>query len=316
LPANRSSACARSSASLDDFEIRLQHCRVPHYLRIGLWSALLACALAWPADAQRERTFVLENTSNARYELSAPAYIITGFDHNDPDGAQSNNNQLRFRIPARYLIARYSPGTSKLHWYFDFIQDAFWNIRDESAPFFDNNFAPGTYLYVLPWNWMVAGAIGVRHLSNGRDGELSRSWNKLYGSLAFGDPLINAFFGSVSSALAFDVSEENSDIQDFVGHADTELYFVPGAIMTPTPKYLGGDRLSLSLRAGLLGSKVIAYVETSIWFRIPKEVDAFSFSLFVQHFTGTGENLREYSTQNSSFRIGFGTTTFAGEHMR
>jgi phospholipase A1 len=274
--------------------------------------ALLCLALTHSALAQAthkgpKKTFVLEGSADGRLDLYEPGYFISWFEHNTGVEA-SDNEQVRIHLPVRYQVGDWDrafdwiPGDWLAHLYFAFTQDAFWNLYDDSAPFYENNFAPEAYLYLWQWDWLVASSFGVKHHSNGRSAELSRSWNRYYGSVAFGDPLKNAIFGAATLWGTWGVAEDNEDITDKLGHGELRLSFVPGAIWTPTR--FGLDRLALQLKTALFGDKLVQNLGASLIVRIWKQKELFAPSLFVQYFDGAGEMLRDYERHSSTWRFG------------
>ena len=268
---------------------------------------LSAAAFASPGREGPKKNFVLESRGEGLFDLYEPGYFISWFESNSGDET-TNNEQVRIHLPVRYRMAawneafRWIPGDWLTHVYFAFTQDAFWNLYDESAPFYENNFAPEAYLYLWQWDWLVASSFGVKHHSNGRDGELSRSWNRYYGSVAFGDPLKNALFGAATLWGTWGVAEDNADITDELGRGELKLYFAPGAISTPTR--FGLDRLGLQLKCAIFGDSLVPNLDASLIFRIWKQKELFAPSLFVQYFDGTGEMLRDYDRHSSTWRIG------------
>lgn len=253
--------------------------------------------------------FLPGGQSGARFDLLEPGYFITGNDRNEEGDTLSNNDQVRFRLAVRYRMGdwdeefRWIPGDWQTNLYFAFTQDAFWNLYDESAPFYDNNFVPESYVYLRQASWPFGTSLGMKHQSNGREGDLSRGWNRYYASIAFGDPIKNAFFGTVTAWKRWGVAEENPDIKDFMGRGEITVYFAPGALWTPTLFYL--DRFGFMLRAPIVGEKLFTSFEGTMMLRVQKE-RLFSPSIVIQYFDGAGPMLREYDRENSVWRIGLG----------
>ena len=68
------------------------------------------------------------------------------------------------------------------HLFLQYSQKAMWNVFEESLPFHDLNFNPGIgiqNLVVYNGKLVGNGTIMLEHESNSRDGEASRSWNKV-----------------------------------------------------------------------------------------------------------------------------------------
>ena len=284
---------------------------------------LVLCTLAGavraqPAEEPRQ-TFILQSQSDDPFDLMAPGYFITGFERNPDANVPTQNNQVRIQLPVRYRMSAWDrvwgwvPGDLRLHLYFAFTYDAFWNLYDESAPFYDSNYAPEAYVYLWNHGWPVSGAFGVKHHSNGQADPLSRSWNRWYFALGWGDPLKNAFFGSARVWDAWGVDDNNANIEDYLGRGEVDMFFVPGAIWTPTK--WGMDRLSLRVKSALGGIHFVQNVEASLFIRVT-DADWFRPNLMVQYFDGTGLMLRDYDQHLSVWRVGLALMPNAASQMR
>jgi phospholipase A1 len=267
-----------------------------------LVSAIIA-SLACVSDASAD------TPATHRFSLQESAYFLYGWDRNHDAENPIHNDQVRFRLAVRYRMGDWDEEIRRLrgdwdfHLYFTFTHDAFWNLRDESAPFYDNNFAPGSYIYMRLKSWPFATSYGVKHQSNGRAGALSRSWNRYYATLEFGDPRKNALFGTITAWRTWGIAPENADIKDYLGHGELMLNFAPGAI--PTPTRFTNDRLGVLFRAGMAGNHFFPYFEATFTFRIFRE-EFFAPNFVLQYFDGAGQILREYNRTNTVWRFGLG----------
>ena len=91
------------------------------------------------------------------------------------------NSDVKFQISFRQRLTK-SILPFHSHLFLCYSQKAMWNIFEESLPFHDLNFNPGIGVQKLVFykGELVGNAtIMAEHESNGRDGEASRSWNKL-----------------------------------------------------------------------------------------------------------------------------------------
>ncbi|MBR1935666.1 MAG: phospholipase A, partial [Muribaculaceae bacterium] len=91
------------------------------------------------------------------------------------------NSDVKFQISFSQRLTR-----SVLPWhsylFLFYSQKAMWNIFEESLPFHDLNFNPGiglSKLLIFKGKLVGKATLLVEHESNGRDGEASRSWNKV-----------------------------------------------------------------------------------------------------------------------------------------
>lgn len=103
----------------------------------------------------------------------------------------SDNTNVKFQISvAQKLTKNTLPWGTYLYLYYT--QKVFWNILENSMPMTDLNFNPGIGL-AKPWfikdRFVGRLSLQLEHESNGRDGEESRSWNKLsFGGSVMVDP--------------------------------------------------------------------------------------------------------------------------------
>ncbi|HAP50581.1 MAG TPA: phospholipase, partial [Porphyromonadaceae bacterium] len=101
------------------------------------------------------------------------------------------NSDVKFQVSFSQRLTRsVLPLHSYLFLYYS--QKAFWNVFEESLPFHDLNFNPGiglSKLVIMKGNLIGKLTLLLEHESNGRDGEASRSWNKIsLSAAAFIDP--------------------------------------------------------------------------------------------------------------------------------
>ena len=182
------------------------------------------------------------------------------------------------------------------HTYFSYTQKSFWDLKSPSAPFRDINFNPQLYLYyprVSSNHWLAGYRFGVGHESNGRDGSESRSWNRAFAEtdLSFGSLVLSPKVWYVIN------KDGNPDIEKYAGHAEIRVRY----------EFSDGSRLHLAARRGTeKGSLEAAYM-----FKMPFLTDAnstitrFDPWVYLQYWTGYGEDLLLYREKSSSVRLGF-----------
>ncbi len=102
--------------------------------------------------------------------------------------------------------------------YLTYSQKSFWDIYAESSPFKDTNYNPGLGLgkYLFYKNKLVGAAfVQVKHESNGREGEESRSWNYLSLSMKY---YFNARFNLAGEFwVPWVDGSNNKDLLDYRG---------------------------------------------------------------------------------------------------
>lgn len=169
-----------------------------------------------------------------------------------------------------------------------YTQLSYWQVYAKSQYFRETNYEPALFLSnnFLP-NWLAS--LGVVHQSNGRGGELERSWNRLYFDLSFSGRhwLISIkpwilIFKSESSNL------HNPDIADYLGHGRVVVAY-----------QFGRQELSLMFRNTLESGFSRGAIELGYEFPIHGKLSG-----YVQFFSGYGQSLIEYSTYTNSFGVG------------
>lgn len=88
--------------------------------------------------------------------------------------------QISFLVPLVRHILKDQP----LSFNFAYTQLMYWQVYAKSQYFRETNYEPELFIE-SHFNPYVAGQIGLNHQSNGRGGELERSWNRAYVQLQF-----------------------------------------------------------------------------------------------------------------------------------
>lgn len=201
------------------------------------------------------------------------------------------NSDVKFQISlAIRLTDAVLPWNSFL--FLMYTQKTFWNVFENSMPMRDMNFNPG-----IGWSkpffskdrYMGKLTLMIEHESNGRDGEESRSWNKI--SLS-GSTIINEWL-MVHGKFWIPIidGENNRDILKYCG-----IYQSGVVISTPDKKFTWG--LTWVKRGGFN----LNY--NTIWemtWRVSKKTNV---NLYAQYYNGYGEGLLDYKQYHSMFRVG------------
>ncbi len=178
---------------------------------------------------------------------------------------------------------------------------SFWQVYndDESSPFRETNHEPEAWVQFHP-QWKLLGftnawnSFGIVHQSNGRGGELSRSWNRIYGwfTVERGD-LALSIKPWIRITEDYD-DDDNPDITDYLGHG--EFY----------ASYKWRQHVfSLMSRNNLESSFSKGAVELSWSFPLPRWP---YLKGYVHYFNGYGESLIDYNQHVNSIGIGLSLT--------
>ncbi|WP_235976479.1 phospholipase A [Sandaracinobacteroides hominis] len=183
--------------------------------------------------------------------------------------------------------------------HFAYTQRMFWDLESSSSPFRNVDFQPELFYLspatVLADKITLSAQVGIRHESNGRDGDASRSVNTVYVAPMAAMPLGGGYRFSLAPSLAFLVGDtsDNPDIQRYRGNFS--LFMELGQDQ--------GLRLSTSSRLNFSSGKGAVSAELS--YPLKRLLGAGpDFYLFGQTFAGYGENLFDYNRRTTRFRVG------------
>lgn len=215
-------------------------------------------------------------------------YFVTGIPMNEKITRSSAD--ASFQISIRQRLTK-SVLPFKTFLYLTYTQKSFWNIYDESSPFKDTNYNPGLGLgkYILYNNKIVGAAfVQIKHESNGRDGDDSRSWNYLSLSMKY---YLNARFNISGEVwVPYVDGGNNKDLLDYRG-----LGFV--SINYTSNKHRWWLSADVNPRKGFIN------MNTTLTAAF-KMSDRSNTYLFARYFQGYGESLLDYNKYAMNLRIG------------
>lgn len=201
------------------------------------------------------------------------------------------NSDVKFQISfALRLTNATLPGNSFL--FLMYTQKTFWNVFEPSLPMGDINFNPGigwSFPFFSKNQYVGKATLLLEHESNGRDGNQSRSWNRL--SISASTIIDQWIMVHAKIWFPFIDSRNNKDILKYYG-----IYQSGVVITTPDQKFQFG--LTWMKRAGwnLNFNTILDFT----W-RIHKKSN---LNLFVQYYNGYGEDLLHYNQFRSMLRAG------------
>ncbi|MBB1270506.1 phospholipase A [Shewanella sp. SR44-3] len=205
--------------------------------------------------------------------------------------------QLSFKFPLVYNLFG-----DNGHVFLAYTNQSYWQVynQDISSPFRETNHEPEAFI-LFNNDWQIGGftnsfiGFGAAHQSNGKAGLLSRSWNRLYGTMIF-DKGPYAFSVKAWWRLPEDAKEtpdspkgdDNPDLTDYLGHVEfTGVYG------------LNEHRFSLLLRNNFNDPNRGA-LELTWSYPIMGNL-----RIYTQYFNGYGESLIDYNHHNQRIGIGF-----------
>ena len=175
---------------------------------------------------------------------------------------------------------------------FAYAQNSWWQITQDSAPFRESNYRPELYVSA-PVPFADELKIGAMHESNGKGGEESRSWNRLYAQSTWN---ADGFSITPRAWYAFWLDRTNEDIADYMGYGDLRASYT-----------FGKQRLSALWRNNLHfdGSNRGA-IELNYSFPIFNS----GFYGYLRYFNGYGESLADYKRSVNKIGIGLSFVEF------
>lgn len=201
------------------------------------------------------------------------------------------NSDVKFQVSISQRLTR-----SVLPWhsylFLFYTQKAMWNIFEESLPFHDLNFNPGIGLSKLIFSkgkLVGKATLLIEHESNGRDGEASRSWNKVsLSGAAFVDPqlMVHAKYW-----IPIIDGQQNKDILRYSGIYQAGMQFVS------KNKRWVVDATLVKRKGWNLNFNTII----NVGYRIRKNDNQF---LMLHFYDGYGENLLDYNKYHCRLRVG------------
>lgn len=221
-----------------------------------------------------------------RLESYKPFYFVVGV----PDG----QGQISLKAQA----------AKGLDLYLAYSQLVFWELFDKSAPIREVNYNPEIFYRIGLREDAQFLDIGIyEHESNGKDGDISRSWDRSYLRFTRNLPWSKdrAFSWSFKAFLPYRLDEKNKDITryrglwegQFVLSQNLDLLFDINEVIFRF--YPGGSSRLNPLEGG-----------RELIFRGKVSVKNLSIPLIFQIFQGRGESLLDYKQRRFGLRAGFG----------
>ena len=269
----------------------------------GVWVLLIGFA-ALMAAPQKADAQIVElpkehlNTDSLRrafadrhyyFGIYKDNYFIFGPPVNEKPTKKNTNIKFQISIAQKLTKSTLPWGT---YLYLFYTQKVFWNVLENSMPMTDLNFNPGIGLnkpLFIKDRFVGQLSLVLEHESNGRDGDESRSWNKLtFGGNIMVDP--NFVVGAKFWIPIID-GVNNKDILKYKG-----IYQVGWQWQSTNRKF--AMSVGLTRRAkGLFNYNTT--IEAA--YRFSTESNQY---LFMQFYNGYGEGLLDYKVYQSHIRVG------------
>ena len=183
-------------------------------------------------------------------------------------------------------------------YFFGYTQTSWWQTMSDSAPFRENNYQPEIFVMFPMERYhpnLDAIILALNHQSNGRDGEYSRSWNRIYTRFVFhyNEVIFNfrIWYRIPEKSKKYPTDpngDDNPDIEDYLGYGDLKILFpYKDNLFTSFLRYNPSTEK---------GAIEITYSKPI------RDKDIF---LYCQYFYGYGESLIDYNNLVNKIGIGF-----------
>ena len=231
------------------------------------------------------------------------AYNSNGFDSTlwqefDPD-REWKDTEAQFQISMKFpLLVNLMNDTFDI--YAAYTNRSFWQIYDsDSAPFRETNQEPEIWVQFHP-NWELWGfkntwnSFGANHQSNGRAGDLSRSWNRLFAWFTVEKGNLGMSFKPWYRIPESDSDDDNPDITDYLGHYElTATYGWRNNVFSVMSRN--------NLESGFSKGAVELSWSFPLW-------DWPYLKGYVNYFTGYGRSLIDYDSYSNVIGVGISLT--------
>ncbi|MDD2884995.1 MAG: phospholipase A [Dechloromonas sp.] len=269
VPAPRSSSLLGQAWELDDGE-RGQILRIRQYKPVYVLPAFHA--------------------SRVNHFPSSPASGHASISSADVDATET-----KYQISLKAKLFEDLLGDNGDLW-FGYTQSSRWQVfnSNTSRPFRETNYEP-ELMFLWRTNSPLAGwrvrtlGLGINHQSNGRSLPLSRSWNRMIGTLALEKEEWTVTFRPWWRIPESRDQDDNPDIANYLGRGDLQVI-----------RHFGDQELSVMLRHSLRsGGNSHGAVQLDYAFPLAGKLRG-----HLQWFSGYGESLIDYNHRANYYGVG------------
>lgn len=226
----------------------------------------------------------------AYYTFSPDESVYRG---HTPHGERLRNVEFAYQISLQIPIVS---NVANMPLSFDaaYTQKSYWQAYNKSAFFRESDYEPELFMQYRPkrylpfgWSW-TQGSLGVVHQSNGKGGELERSWNRVYVSATVSK---NHWRVKVQPWYVIHDSmmeQQNPDIARYLGYGQWILSY-----------RWSKQEISLLSRNNLTSGFSRGYWQMAWTFPLIQELKG-----YVQVSTGYGQSLIEYDHATTAVGLG------------
>ena len=242
--------------------------------------------LNWFSITPHRPNYVLPISYN-----TSPDYSIYG-----AEGDQFSDNEVKLQLSVKTPLLLKLWRESTL--WFAYTQVSYWQLyadSEASSPFRETNHEP-EFIWNLPVNFRFLGAdakaitLSLNHQSNGRSDPFSRSWNRAIGGLVFER---SRWVFSFESWVRIDgeSDDDNPNIEDYMGRVQLAAAYTRR-----------GETIAFGLKNNLDADNRSGF---EVNWSMPLQNQ---LKLFVQFYSGYGENLIDMEDYTNRLGIGIALT--------
>jgi len=240
--------------------------------------------------------------------LLAGAYNSKGFNA-DPfrntfndQTIELDDTEAQFQLSIKFPLA-INLFDKKIDIFGAYTNRSFWQLYndDVSSPFRETNHEPEAWIQFRQ-DWQIFGMtnavnqFGFNHQSNGRGGELSRSWNRIFANFLFERGNLALSLKPWYRIPEDDDDDDNPDIEDFLGYGEIRTVYK-----------LNRHTLGFMLRNAIESDFDYTTVELSWSFPLGNYPH---FRGYAQYFNGYGNSLVDYNQEANIIGIGISLTDY------
>ena len=226
-------------------------------------------------------------------------------------GYSTSKHPLMFQISIKYPLL-YPYTNSGL--FISYSETATWNVQSESKPFYDIAQSPSLFYSLISKENILNNvdlglldfwSFGIRHKSNGKDGENSKSSNYVFSDIqcSLGD----SYNVGVYNRYTYYFYNENHTTyyQNYAGDNETKLFIKIKSPITTEFSVTVGQYINtkeIMHEDYMYSNKYFAIC----WYKLQAEVRLFDLApkFFVQYFQGYCENMLDYTKKDTAIRVG------------
>lgn len=186
---------------------------------------------------------------------------------------------------------------------FGYTQIIFWNLREESKPFYDATYNPEFFYRWRPFDkkWTMIDFGIWEHNSNGKASLESRSFDQSYvRGVYLEDWGAFATLLSVKLKFLYNLDDNNENIKNYVGPVDIDLHLVQ-----IFEKVVDQAELILSARPGGVWGDQFDQGGYQVALNFHFKGIHINPAFYLQYYHGYAETLVNYNKKVDEFRIGF-----------